>query len=104
MDARAPGYRVGMTSTRPVIGICSALERARWSHWDQPAHLTPVGYVTAVQRAGGLAILLPVDPAAGEDPDAWLDIVDGLVLAAGADVDPDAYGPERPAQTTGPVP
>src|SRR3954447_11129012 len=104
MDARARGYRVGMTSTRPVIGICSALERARWSHWDQPAHLTPVGYVDAVQRAGGMAILLPVDPAAREDPDGWLDLVDGLVLAGGADVDPDAYGAERHPKTTGTVP
>ena len=104
MGARARGYRWGMTSKRPVIGICSALERARWSHWDQPAHLTPVGYVDAVQRAGGMAILLPVDAAASEDPDAWLDLIDGLVLAGGADVDPEAYGAEPHPETKGTVP
>ena len=38
---------------RPVIGICTALERARWSVWDQQAYLLPRSYVDAVQRAGG---------------------------------------------------
>jgi putative glutamine amidotransferase len=91
-------------ASRPIIGICSALERARWGHWDQPAHLTPRGYVDAVQRAGGLAILFPVDPTAADDADAWLDLVDGLVLAGGADVDPDAYGREPHPETKGTVP
>ena len=44
---------------RPVIGICTALEQARWSVWDQPALLLPRSYVEAVQRAGGLALMLP---------------------------------------------
>ena len=46
--ARTPG-----AMARPLIGICAALERAKWSVWDQQAMLTPRGYVDAVQRAGG---------------------------------------------------
>ena len=46
---------------RPVIGICTALEQARWSVWDQQAYLLPRSYVDAVQRAGGLALMLPKD-------------------------------------------
>jgi len=38
---------------RPVIGLCTALERAQWSVWDQPAVLLPRNYVDAVQQAGG---------------------------------------------------
>src|SRR5918911_1403941 len=38
---------------RPVIGICTALERARWSVWDQEAFLLSRSYVGAVQRAAG---------------------------------------------------
>jgi len=72
--------------TRPVIGVCAAVERARWSVWDDEAVLLPRSYITAVQRAGGLAILLPPDG----DTDGVLDLVDGLILAGGAD-----YG-ERP--------
>jgi putative glutamine amidotransferase len=85
---------------RPVIGICSATERARWSVWDQEALITPRGYVDAVQRAGGQAILLPPDERAQTEPDAWLDIIDGLILAGGTDIDPSCYGADRHTETT----
>ncbi len=44
-----------------MIGLCAAVERARWSVWDDEAVLLPRSYVTAIQRAGGLALLLPPD-------------------------------------------
>jgi putative glutamine amidotransferase len=92
------------SSTRPVIGLCTALERARWSVWDQEAVLLPRNYVTAVQRAGGVALLLPPDPTAEDAPDEWLDLLDGLLLAGGADIDPAAYGAEPDPHTIGSVP
>jgi putative glutamine amidotransferase len=88
----------------PVIGLCAALERARWGHWNQSAHLLSRAYADSVQRAGGLAVLLPPDAAAIEDPEPWLNLVDGLVLAGGADVDPETYGAERDPHTKGTVP
>ena len=72
--------------SRPTIGVCAAVERARWSVWDDEAVLLPRGYVDAVQRAGGLALLLPPD----EHPEEVLALLDGVILAGGAD-----YG-ERP--------
>ena len=89
---------------RPVIGICTALERARWSVWDQQAYLLPRSYIEAVQRAGGLAVMLPPDPESQGDPDDVLDLVDGLILAGGADVDPANYGrgPHRETRHTVP--
>jgi putative glutamine amidotransferase len=84
---------------RPVIGICAALERAKWSVWDQRAALLPFNYVQAVQRAGGLVAMLPPDPLLSEDPDQALDLLDGLILAGGADIDPASYG-ERPHPET----
>lgn len=89
---------------RPVIGMCAALERARWSVWDLRAALLPYNYVEAVQRAGGLALMLPVDPAVVEDPDEALDLLDGLVLAGGADIDPGSYGRQAHAETVDTVP
>ena len=88
----------------PVIGICAAVEHATWGAWDTPAHLLPREYADAVQRAGGLALLLPPDARAQDDPDAWLDLLDGLLLAGGCDVDPASYGAEPHPETTGTVP
>jgi putative glutamine amidotransferase len=89
---------------RPVIGICTALERARWSVWDQQAALLPLSYLAAVQRAGGLAVLLAPDARLAEDPDQALELIDGLVLAGGADVDAASYGQAPHPQTLDTVP
>jgi putative glutamine amidotransferase len=72
--------------------LCAAVERARWSVWDDEAVLLPRNYATAVQRAGGLAVLLPPDEV--NDPSEFLSLLDGLILAGGAD-----YGdvPDRDA-------
>ncbi len=79
-------------SSAPVIGLCAVRERARWSFWDQDAHLVADSYVAPLQRAGGIAVLLPVDVRA---PLELLDRVDGLLLIGGADVDPASYGTAR---------
>jgi putative glutamine amidotransferase len=89
--------------SRPVIGLCAALERAQWSVWDQEAVLLPHNYIDAVQRAGGLALMLPPDPRAVDEPDEWLDRIDGLLLAGGADIDPAVYGAEPAPETAGTV-
>jgi len=89
---------------RPVIGICAALERAKWSVWDQQTFLTPRGYVDAIHRAGGLAVVIPPDPELETNPDEILDRIDGLILAGGADIDPANYGAEPHPATTHTVP
>jgi putative glutamine amidotransferase len=89
---------------RPVIGICTVVERARWSVWDQEALLLPRSYINAVQSAGGMAVMLPPDEAAHDDPDQVLDLLDGLILAGGADIDPSVYGADRHPETKGTVP
>jgi putative glutamine amidotransferase len=89
---------------RPVIGICTALERARWSVWDQQAYLLPRSYIDVVQREGGIALMLPPDERVEREPDGVLDIIDGLILAGGADIDPASYGEQPHAETRGTVP
>jgi putative glutamine amidotransferase len=86
---------------RPVIGICTALERAQWTVWDQEAHLLPRQYVDAIQAAGGLALMLPPDEQLEREPDEVLDLLDGLILAGGADVDPAVYGADAHPETKG---
>jgi gamma-glutamyl-gamma-aminobutyrate hydrolase PuuD len=76
-------------AVRPVIGITSYAQPARWGAWDLPAALIPLMYVDAVERAGGRPVVIPPsDDGAGET----LDLLDGVVFSGGADVDPASYG------------
>ncbi|MGH2911575.1 MAG: gamma-glutamyl-gamma-aminobutyrate hydrolase family protein [Solirubrobacteraceae bacterium] len=90
--------------TRPVVGICTALERARWGLWDQEAVLLARSYVEAVQRAGALVVMVPPDTGLLDDPGELLDLLDGLVLAGGADIDPASYGEQAHTETVDTVP
>jgi len=90
--------------SRPVIGICAAVERARWGFWDVEAVLLSRQYPKAIQRAGGLTLMVPPDPALEEDPGELLDLLDGLILAGGADIEPASYGAEPHRATVGTVP
>lgn len=84
---------------QPVIGITSYVENIRWGVWDETrVTLVPHRYVEAVARAGGRAIVLPPSPDA---VDRTLDLLDGLVLAGGADISPDRYGDTHHPQTSG---
>ena len=86
----------------PVIGICAAVERVSWGVWDgYEVTLAPRSYVRCVQRAAGIAIVLPPAEAAVEEPDLLLDRIDGLMLAGGADIDPSSYGTEPHPETRG---
>jgi putative glutamine amidotransferase len=84
-----------------AIGICAALERARWGPWEDTVTMLPRSYAAAVQAAGGLALLLPPDEAVTEAPDPLLDRVEALILAGGSDLDPASYGAAPHPQTTG---
>jgi putative glutamine amidotransferase len=87
--------------SRPAIGICAAVELARWGAWRVEADLSPRSYGHAVQDAGGLALVLPPDDSVAESPDTILDLLDALVLAGGSDVDPGTYGARPHPETRG---
>lgn len=88
---------------KPLIGVSTYLESsASWGVWNLPAALLPAGYHRLVQRAGGLAAMLPPD----EDQAAAARIVsrlDGLVISGGPDVEPVRYGAEVDPRTGPPA-
>ncbi len=84
-----------------MIGICSATEIVRWRNWEVLCNISPRTYSDAVQDAGGLALILPPDDVSAESPDETLDLLDGLVLAGGSDVDPGTYGARPHPETNG---
>lgn len=79
-------------STPPLIGLTSYAEPARWAVWEGKAAVVGWVYVDAIHRAGGRAILIP---PADHGNDRVLDVIDGLVLAGGQDIDPERYGADR---------
>jgi putative glutamine amidotransferase len=83
---------------RPIVGITSYAEEARWGVWDLPAALVPLAYVRAVEKAGGRPLVIPPCP---EGVDETLDCLDGLIFSGGADLDPECYGAEAHPETDG---
>ena len=66
--------------TKPIIGI-TANVRPNPAHEDINWSYAPTGFVEGVQRAGGLAILLPVsDPSEAK---TYISMIDKLILLVG---------------------
>ncbi len=71
-----------MTSEAPVIGITT------YGRDDRGRYTLPSEYVSAVERAGAVPMLIPPIP---EHAQRYLDLVDGVVLAGGGDILPQHY-------------
>jgi putative glutamine amidotransferase len=85
---------------RPIIGITSELDAARWGDWLREAVISPVSYTRAVERAGGAPVVLPPVP-----PDSVRALVAGLqgvIFTGGKDLDPELYDQQRLDETDQP--
>ena len=78
---------------RPIIGITSELDAARWGDWIREAAVSPVSYIRAVERAGGAPLIVPPVPPASVS--AFVEALDGMVFTGGRDMDPSLYDQER---------
>src|SRR3954452_18177607 len=85
-------------SGRPLIGITSYVQPVRWGVWETEAALVPLAYARGVEHAGGRPLVVP--PSA-DGIEETLDVLDGVILSGGEDVDPAQYGAEQHPETSG---
>jgi putative glutamine amidotransferase len=93
-----------MDAHRPAIAISTPFTDASYGVWQQHSAVLPAGYVDAVRRAGGLAVMVAPDPELVAEPDDLLARVDGLIVSGGVDVDPGTYGAAPHPETSGCTP
>lgn len=72
---------------KPKIGITSDVKEDRIKfNWLK------IQYIEAVEKSGGVPIILPIVELDEERIKIYADILDGLLLSGGGDVDPSFYG------------
>ena len=85
-----------------MIGITAAIERAAWTVWsDVEANISPRAYALCVWDSGAVPVLLAPPEEGGGATEDLLELIDGLILSGGADIDPAIYGAERAPETAG---
>ena len=77
---------------RPVIGITSYAQEARWGVWHLPAALVPLAYVDAIETRGWSRGRHPAEPRRTSRRRSTRSTA--IVFSGGADVDPARYGAE----------
>ena len=72
----------------PVIGICGAY------HTEEETVLIKETYTNAILRWGGLPVVLP-EVTDKETIERYLDVIDGLLLSGGGDIEASIFGEEK---------
>jgi len=79
--------------TVPLIGIVADRKSASYGSWvDIPTDAISHTYVSAVHEAVGKPIIFPSLDVHVDDPERLIDLVDGLFLPGGRDLDAELYG------------
>jgi gamma-glutamyl-gamma-aminobutyrate hydrolase PuuD len=85
---------------RPIIGVTSELDAARWGDWIREAVVSPVTYIRAVERAGAAPVVIPPVPL--DSVRALVAGLGGLVFTGGRDLNTELYEQQRLDETDPP--
>jgi len=78
--------------TTPVIGIVGSFMRFnKKDHHDCEYHYVYHPYIEAIHKAGGTPVIIPVG-LEGRYPNKVFELINGLMLIGGGDIDPNLYG------------
>ncbi|WP_051059385.1 gamma-glutamyl-gamma-aminobutyrate hydrolase family protein [Bhargavaea cecembensis] len=76
---------------KPIIGITAQQQENLYDYKLQPV------YPEVVIQEGGLPLMIPIVPS--DQLDDILDLVDGVIMTGGWDIDPNLYGEETMPET-----
>lgn len=88
------GNRDGKSEKKPVIGISSVASESSAS--------APLTYINSVKRAGGVPLIIPMTTDK-EQLERVLEVIDGLIMTGGEDIDPLKYFGEEPIRGQGTI-
>jgi len=88
-----------LNASKPLIGLTTYRQRSQTGVWDVDAAFLPSEYFDAVNRAGGIAVLIPPQVIDSADAKRILSGLDGLIISGGRDVNPELYG-QTPGEHT----
>ncbi len=87
------GYIIHMSQARVRIGTVADTRDASFGPWaDVSLSAIWSHYVEALDRAGAAPVIFPVVESYAQSPELALDLVDGLLLTGGRDLDAGTYG------------
>src|SRR4029079_16077124 len=89
------GYIIHMSQARVRIGTVADTRDASFGPWaDVSLSAIWSHYVEALDRAGAAPVIFPVVESYAQAPELALDLLDGLLLTGGRDLDAGSYGAE----------
>ncbi len=78
--------------TVPFIGVVADRKAASSGAWvDIPTDGIPHGYISAIHEAGGAPLMFPSVDVHVDEPERLIELVDGLFLPGGRDLDAELY-------------
>jgi len=78
--------------TTPIIGVVGSFRRFnKLDDHTSEYHYVYHPYINAIHQAGGVPVIIPVG-LEGRFPNHVIDIINGLLLIGGGDIDPNLYG------------
>ncbi|GGP65970.1 MULTISPECIES: gamma-glutamyl-gamma-aminobutyrate hydrolase family protein [Streptomyces] len=80
---------------RPIIGITAVVTQIKFAIFEMDATFVPQTFVQKVADAGCIPVLLAPQPGIEQAVDG----LDGLLMLAGPDADPELYGQEKHEKT-----
>ncbi len=98
------GYIIHVVAeVAPRVGLVADTRTASFGAWrDVALSAVWLHYVEALDRAGSLPVIFPVVESYAQGPELALDLVDGLLLTGGRDLEAGSYGePPDPANEDG---